>query len=126
MKFTPKQPPRHYEVGFEHKVTIADCGQLELDADEQVTLVTGDGAEYDVTRKSWGFYATPSLNGRLASFGLRGVLVKNRQGKLFVLLVERGQEEDFERYLADERLTPLCWLDTDQDCRRLEEALGAR
>ena len=126
MKYTPLTPPRQYEAGFEHKVTIADCGRLELDPDEQVTLLTDDGAEYDVTRKNWGFYATPSLNGRLAAFGLRGVLVKNRQDRLFVLLVARGREKDFEHYSVEERLTVLTWLDTDQDCRRLEEALGVR
>jgi hypothetical protein len=53
--------------------------------------VTKSGAEYDVAAKDWGFYATPSLNGRLQQFGLRGVLIRNRgTGRYFVLLVEPG------------------------------------
>ena len=66
MKFTPKNPPREFEVGFDKKGIIRDCGVLVLAADEQVTLTTEQGGEYDVTRKSWGFYATPSTNGRLS------------------------------------------------------------
>ena len=72
MKFTENIPPRTFEVGGARRFLMADCGTLELDADEQITLVTESGAEYDVARKDWGFYATPSLNGRLESFGLRG------------------------------------------------------
>ena len=92
MKFKPKQPPREYEVGFDKKGTIRDCGTMHLAPDEQITFVTEDGNEYDVTRKDWGFYAGPSLNGRLAGFNLRAVLLKNRIGRYFVLLVEKGKE----------------------------------
>src|SRR5687768_11688346 len=97
VKFEPKNPPRAFLVGNAEKFEMRDCGTMRLEPDEQITIVTERGAEYDVARKSWGFYATPSLNGRLADFGLRGVLVKNRgTGRFFVLLVERGAEPPFE------------------------------
>jgi hypothetical protein len=112
MKFTPIDPPRMFEVGHgERKIRLKDCGRVDLEPDEQVTFTTPAGAEYDVARKVWGFYATPSLNGRLQRFGLRGVLVRNRIEQYFVLLVERGQEAAFEQYVADERLTVVSWLD---------------
>jgi hypothetical protein len=38
----------------------------------------------------------------------------------FVLLVERGQEAAFERYVADERLTVVSWLDESGVLERLE------
>ena len=121
MKFTPVDPPRVFEVGHgEKKTRLKDCGRVDLDPDEQVTFTTAAGAEYDVARKVWGFYATPSLNGRLKQFGLRGVLVKNRIQQYFVLLVERGQEAAFERYVADERLTVVSWLDESGVLESLE------
>ena len=125
MQFDPKQPPREFEVGFDKKGVIRDCGTLRLAADEQVTLVTEQGGEYDVTRKSWGFYATPSMNGRLSGFGLRAVLVKNRANRHFVLLVERGHEAGFEEYVAGEPLTIIAWLDDAADLERIGKAMGA-
>jgi hypothetical protein len=126
MRFDCKNPPRKYAAGFEDKVTIRDCGTLQLDPDEQVTFVTDTGREYDVTRKEWGFYATPSLNGRLSSFGLRGVLVRNRQGRYFMLLVEVKKEKGFEAYRASENLELVAWLDTDERLNRLAEAMHGR
>jgi hypothetical protein len=119
MRFDPQQPPRRFPTGLRGEVEISDCGRLHLSADEQVTLTTDSGAEYDVARKSWGFYATPSLNARLAGFGLRGVLVRNRQERYFVLLVERGHEPEFEAYLASEELDLITWLDTQETLDRL-------
>lgn len=123
MKFEPKQPPREFEVGFDKKGVIRDCGTMRLAPDEQVTFVTDDGKEYDVTRKEWGFYATPSLNGRLATFNLRAVLVKNRIDRFFVLLVERGREDAFFRYVESEPLTIITWLDTAEALAALERRL---
>jgi len=112
VKFEPRQPPRLFKVGNAVKFDMKDCGTLRLEPDEQVTLVTGAGAEYDVARKDWGFYATPSLNGRLEQFGLRGVLIKNRgTGRYFILLVERGREALFDAYCEQENLAVIAWLD---------------
>lgn len=122
MKFTLSNPPRRFTVG-ERAIELKDCGRIALDPDEQITHVTESGAEFDVVRKNWGFYGTPSLNGRLARFGLRGALVKNPEGRFHVLLVEREREQEFQRYLADERASVVSWLDRDEDLRRLEEAL---
>lgn len=123
MKFEPKQPPRLFKVGNSVKFDMQDCGVLRLEPDEQVTLVTESGAEYDVARKDWGFYATPSLNGRLEQFGLRGVLIKNRgTGRYFILLVERGREAQFDAYCEQENLAVIDWLDSGDAL----DALAAR
>jgi hypothetical protein len=126
VKFEPKNPPRTFEVGYDAKGTIADCGTMRLASDEQITFVTETGGEYDLTRKDWGFYATPSLNGRLASFNLRGVLVKNRLDRFFVMLVERGKEDVFDRYVRQEPLTIVTWLDSLEALQALEAALERR
>lgn len=123
MKFEPKSPPREFEVGYDVKGIIRDCGTMRLAPDEQVTFVTDEGGEYDLTRKEWGFYATPSLNGRLAGFNLRAVLVKNRVDRFFVLLVERGKEESFDRYVRQEPLKIVSWLDSIESLQAIESAL---
>ncbi len=126
MKFDPVDPPRTYTVGFGPPVTIADCGRLRLEPDEQVTLTTPAGGEYDVARKAWGFYATPSTNGRLRRFGLSTRLVLNRLGQVFVLLVEAGGEASFARYCAEEGLEVLARLDDDADVAALVAAFRTR
>jgi len=123
MKVTPTDPPRVFEVGGGERIRLKDCARIHLEPDEQVTFVTESGAEYDVARKSWGFYATPSLNGRLPQFGLRGALVKSPAGRFYVFLVERGREAEFQGYLDVEQHAVICWLDSDRDLERLERAL---
>jgi SAM-dependent methyltransferase len=113
-------PPRVFETGRGAPIAIADCARIELAADEQVTFTTPAGAEYDVTRKAWGFYATPSLNGRLLNFNLRAAIARGPAAKYYVFLVERGHEPDFERYLAAEQNTLVRWLDNDDDLRAIE------
>ena len=127
MKIDIKNPPRSYEVGRTVKLKMKDCGTVRLAPDEQLTFTTESGAEYDLARKDWGFYATPSLNGRLQQFGLRAVLVKNMIGRFFVLLVENGQEALFDRYVEVEELRIIAWLDNAENLALLEAALeGAR
>ena len=126
MKFAPKDPPRHFSVGNAAPFDMKDCGSLALEPDEQVTFTTPAGGEYDVARKDWGFYATPSLNGRLPQFGLRSVLIRNRlTGRYFVLLIERGREDRFEAYCKQESLETVSWLDSDDALDRLRAALEA-
>jgi len=125
MKFTPINPPRLFEVtGAGVKLMLSDCGRAELDADEQLTFTTSGGGEYDVTRKSWGFYATPSINGRLKSFGLRAALVLNVSGRLFLMLVEKGKEDAFYQYVESDHQKMLCWLDDDSEVSKLAEFYG--
>jgi hypothetical protein len=123
MKIDLRDPPRAYEVGRTVKLQMKDCGTVRLDPDEQLTFTTEAGAEYDLARKDWGFYATPSLNGRLEQFGLRAVLVKNMIGRFFVLLVEKGKEALFDRYVAVEELRVVAWLDTSENLAAVEAAL---
>lgn len=126
MKFISIDPPREFSVGFGNPpVTMRDCGRVELEPNEQITLTTPLGAEYDIARKSWGFYATPSLNGRLTQFGLHAVLVKNRIGRYFIVLIENGCERLFEEYCAVENLSCVCRLDSTEALRALEERVHA-
>lgn len=101
---------------------MTDCARIALDPDQQVTFVTPSGAEYDVARKSWGFYATPSLDARLARFNLRAALVKNASGRHFIFLIERGSEQDCGGYMESEGMRMVAWLDSADACRQLYES----
>lgn len=114
-------PPRAFSAGA---VQLHHCADIELEPDELVTFTTASGTAFDVTRKGWGYYATPSLNGRLVEHGLRSALVVNPAGRLYVLLVEAGHEDEFTAYLARESMRVVAWLDSDdaaaEAVRRLE------
>jgi SAM-dependent methyltransferase len=124
MKIRVLEPPREFQVGRGAPITIRDCGRVELQADEQITLVTESGGEYDVARKSWGFYATPSLNARLKRFGFRPALVRSGDDKWYVFLLEGGGEAEFARYLRLEGHLVVAWLDDPETLRALEAGLG--
>jgi|688.fasta_scaffold1668671_1 hypothetical protein len=103
-------PPREFNVG-QSAVQLCHTADIQLEAEEQVTFMRPSGAEYDVVAKPWGFYATPSINGRLETFGFRVALARGRDhGKRFVMLLERGFENDFELYLDSEDLEVEMWL----------------
>jgi hypothetical protein len=121
MKLALTDPPREFVVS--DAVRLKDCAHLALEPDEQVTFLTESGGEYDVVRKSWGFYATPSLNGRLERFNLRAVLVKSCRTQYFIMLVERGKEPLFQRYLELSQQSIVCWMDGTQALERVEQAL---
>lgn len=120
MKLSEKIPPRRFVVGTGLAATeLRDCGTIALEPDEQVTFVSDGGREYDVCRKSWGYYATPSTNSRLSGFGFRTALVLNAIGRLFVMIVERERCAEFEAYCALDGQRVLVWLDDPGDVERL-------
>jgi hypothetical protein len=113
MKIDANDPPREFEVGWGPKVTMKDCAKIALGSNEQVTFTTEAGGEYDVARKDWGFYATPSVNGRLGRFGLKAVLVRNKVGQFYVMLIEDGHQEEFDKYATEEEFTVCGFLDDE-------------
>lgn len=119
MKVDIKTPPRTFQVGIGDRITIEDCGTIALDPDQMVGFVTESGIEYGVVRKDFGFYATPSTNGRLKDQGFRTALIRNDANRFYVLLVERGRENLFSEYLGAERQELVCWLDDDESLARI-------
>jgi hypothetical protein len=114
MKFTQRTPPRRFAVGYKgQEIQLSHVADVALDPDEQITLTTPAGREYDVVRKSWGFYATPSLNGRLRQFGLRSALVASGDRR-YLLLVEEDRMAEFQAYLAAQRMRVIAWLDESE------------
>ena len=106
-----KIPPREYKVGKKKQIKITDCGTVILEPDEQVTFITKTKSEYDITRKNWGYYATPSINGRLKNFHFKTAMVRDEKGMIYIMLVEKHMEFEFDKYIQDEKLTIVDWLD---------------
>ncbi len=117
MKLEDNTPPRQYEVGTNSNIIINDCGSIYLENDEQITFRGHDGHEYDVAKKNWGYYATPSINSRLKRFKLLTVLTKNRKGQVYIMLVHEEKRGLFNEYCDTEGLEVLDWLSEKESYR---------
>ena len=112
MKFHSKDPPRKFKVGKpENKIIISDFGDLYLNSDEQISVVSENGKRHDFVAKDWGFYSTPSVNGRLKDEGFKTALVENQKGQIYIMSVDKDKVNLFEKYCLDEQQTVLEWLD---------------
>jgi hypothetical protein len=114
MQFKKIEPPRIFKVGAdESKIELSHVMDVLLDLDEQITLKSKNGGEFDICRKSWGYYATPSINYRLKRFGYKTCLVES-SGRRYVHLVEQDQIEIYLKYLIDQGMKIIIWLDEDE------------
>ena len=99
MKITKSN--RLFTVGIS-KVKIRDRGNMYLSNNHQVTFKYKD-SEYDVCKKNWGYYATPSINGRLKGFGFKTYLIINKFKKIYIFLVHKNKILEFKKYLKKEK-----------------------
>ena len=75
-----------------------------------VTFYNGK-TEYDIVKKNWGFYATPSINKRLINFNLKTCIIKNNiTNNSFIILVQKNKKKEFNRYLKEEKCKVVKWL----------------
>jgi hypothetical protein len=100
-------PPRVFKVKDKEK---KDCARVYLESDEQVTFMKGD-KEFDFASTEWGFYATPSINGRVKDFGFKTAVVLNEQNRLYINIVEIEKVESFKKFIKNKGATIVCWLD---------------
>lgn len=122
MKIIKKNKPRKFIVGNKKKIIIKDCAKIFLNKNEQITFIGKNKLEYDVARKDWGFYATPSLNGRLKKFGLKSALVRSKISNMFyILLVEKNKKKEFNKYIKDENCEIITWLDSDKMLSKIKK-----
>jgi hypothetical protein len=102
MKIRLNKKPRKFTVGIK-KITLKDFGKIYLNNDEQLTFLK-EKSEYDIVKKSWGYYATPSVNKRLKKFNFRTFLTKNTTKLIFIMLVHKEKMREFKTYLKDEKI----------------------
>lgn len=111
MRIKRTEPPRRFRVGLKEQIEILDCAKITLAPHEQVTFVMPSGKEHDFGARSWGYYATPSINDRLKKQGFKTALVKNALGKYFVFIVDVEKMDEFQQYLVEEKHELAEWLD---------------
>ena len=110
MKIKIKKKPRIFNVNVGNsKIQLNDTASIMLKKNEQVTFKYL-GSEYDVAKKDWGYYATPSINGRLQNFGFKTFLTQNKFKKIYVNLVHSNKMKTFKKYLKKEKSKVLIEL----------------
>lgn len=108
MKITKSQ--RKFKVGKSQSISLVHVATVSLKKDEVVTFKNGK-KEYDLAKKIWGFYGTPSLNKRLNRFGYKAALVINNFfDAYFVMIVDPKKRKTFLNYLKSENMRVVCWL----------------
>ena len=104
-----KKKSRKFKVG-KNNIIIKEVAKILLGNNEQVTFINKK-TEYDIVRKNWGYYATPSINKRLKSKGFKTALVINKDKRIYLMLVEKRKVKVFNKYCKDEDQRRLLWLD---------------
>ena len=123
VRFKKNIVPRPFAVGIKKKLTIKDMGTVYLAPNEQLTFITENKNRYDVARKNWGFYATPSINSRLKKEGFKTALVRNSLNRIFVMIVEKKRMSIFKKYLSAENCDLLAWLDENYNLKKIKKCL---
>lgn len=106
-----KKKNRKFKPSKTSNIIIKDCGEIILKNDEQVTFANKSSTnKYDVTKKNWGYYATPSINSRLIKNNFKTHIVQNKLTKnFFVFIVDVKKKKSFQKYLKDENLKIIPW-----------------
>ena len=105
---------RNFIVGINKKIKINHGANIFLNNDEQITFIFKNKQEYDVVKKNWGYYATPSINYRLKINSFKTALVKNNKNRNFIMIVNKGNLKIFNKYLSDESMKLISWLDNEE------------
>ena len=102
---------RKFKPSKNSNIIIKDCGEVILENDEQISFSNKSNLnKYDITKKNWGYYATPSINSRLVKNNFETYIVQNKLTKnFFIFLVERKKKNIFLRYLKKENLKIVPW-----------------
>ena len=102
--------PRIFKVGKNKKIKLKEVAFLYLKNNEQITFIS-EKKNYDFSKKSWGYYVTPSINGRLKKEGFKTALVRNKSNKYYVMVVDNKKLKNFKNYCKTENQKIIEWID---------------
>ena len=91
--------------------------KINLKPDQQITLLNNK-SEYDIAKKDWGFYVTPSIQNRLKKFNLEAILVYKSKN-YFLCLVKKNKKKYFKSYLSKEKLKLIKNLSTTTKFKKI-------
>jgi hypothetical protein len=79
---------------------IKECAKIQLVKNEQVVFLSY-GSKYDFCKTNWGFYASPSINGRLKNEGFKCFIITNKNKKKYFVVVNKSKISKFREFLKD-------------------------
>ena len=106
---------RKFAVGKGKDIILVDKGSVYLNNNENISVHFNKKINYDVAKKSWGFYPLPSINKRLKKFKLKAVIVESRNfNTYFIMLVVENKKKmvDFKKYCKKENIKIIAWLNS--------------
>ena len=101
MKFQKKK--RSFIVNNKTNLKIKNVGKISLLNKEHLTIEVNK-KKNEVCAFDWGMYATSSINKRLKKEKLKTFIVKNKEKKFFIMLVDTRKMRIFNKYLISENL----------------------
>ena len=105
-----KKKNRKFKTGITD-IIITHVADLKLSNDELITIKVNKKTEYDITKKNWGFYSTPSINKRLLKFNFKTCIIKNKTSKnIFILIVDKNKIKKLNKYIKNENCIVIKWL----------------
>ena len=108
MKIVKKN--RKFKVGFKKSyLTITHAADVKLKNDELINFKF-EKYNYNLVKKNWGFYATPSLNRRLKKEGFKSALIENLFSDTYIILVHKLKMNKFKKYCKDHKQKIVKWL----------------
>jgi len=100
---------RNFVVGGNKNIYINEKAKIYLKNNEQVVFLD-QSSQYEIVKKNWGFYATPSINKRLKKNKFRTFLVINKKKNIYLMLVNKSKIKIFNNYLKNEKNEKLIEL----------------
>ena len=102
--------PRKFNASIKNKIILKDFGKIYLNKNEMISFTDKKKRDYDVVKKSWGYYATPSINKRLKNNKFKTFIVKSKITKnYYILLVYNDKKKLFQNYIKSENLKIIPW-----------------
>ena len=74
-------------------------------------MVNIEGKRHDIVAKEWGYYITPSINKRAVDQGYKTALVKNKDGRFYIMVLEHEKMDIFNNYLNESNQILVEFLD---------------
>ncbi len=100
-----KKIKRSWIVGTNKDIVITEKLKIKLNDNEQVSFVgTKKKINYEICKKNWGYYISPSIDKRLKDYGHTVYITKNKNGQVYLMAVDFKKIKRFILYCKKEKL----------------------
>lgn len=100
-----KKTKRSWTVGNKKDIIITEKLKIKLNDNEQVSFVGNKRkTNYEICKKNWGYYISPSIDKRLKNYGHVVYITKNKKGQVYLMAVNLKKINKFILYCKKEKL----------------------